>query len=164
MVSLDYRFNSNVMVYARVARGFKSGGFNGRANSVAERTQYEPETVTSYEIGLRSTIANQLRLNVTAFYNDYRNFQARVSGTGLDPVTGLPSPNLSVINAGRLNIQGVEVEAAWTPVPGLLIDAQVATSTRNMRSSATSASPRRQPRLPGTGFRAALDAPSRRAI
>ena len=75
------------MVYARFATGFKSGGFNGRANSVAERTQYEPEEVNSYEIGIRSTIAGQLRLNVTAFYNDYRNFQARVSGTGLDPVT-----------------------------------------------------------------------------
>lgn len=125
MLSLDYRFNSNFMVYGRVARGFKSGGFNGRANSVAERTQYEPEEVTSYEIGLRSTIADQLRLNVTAFYNDYRNFQARVSGTGLDPVTGLPTATLSVINAGALNISGVEVEAAWTPVPGLLVDAQV---------------------------------------
>lgn len=125
MISLDYRFSPDFMIYGRVARGFKSGGFNGRANSVAERTQYEPETVTSYEVGFRSTIANQLRFNVTAFYNDYRNFQARVAGTGLDPVTGLPSPTLSVINAGRLNISGVELEAAWTPVPGLLIDAQV---------------------------------------
>ena len=125
MASLDWQFDPNAMVYARVARGFKSGGFNGRANSVAERTQYEPETVTSYELGLRSTIADQLRLNLTAFYNDYRNFQARVAGTGLDPVTGLPSPTLSVINAGALNIQGFEIEAAWTPVPGLLIDAQV---------------------------------------
>ncbi len=106
-------------------RGFKSGGFNGRANSVAERTQYEPEEVNSYEIGVRSTISGQLRLNVTAFYNDYKNFQARVSGTGLDPVTNLPSPVLSVINAGRLDIKGFEVEAAWTPLPGLLLDTQI---------------------------------------
>jgi iron complex outermembrane receptor protein len=113
------------MVYGRVARGFKSGGFNGRANSVAERTEYQPETVTSYEVGFRSTIAAQLRFNVTAFYNDYRNFQARVAGTGTDAVTGLPSPTLSVINAAALNIQGVEVEAAWTPMQGLLIDAQL---------------------------------------
>jgi iron complex outermembrane receptor protein len=125
MVTLDYRFGPNLMAYARFATGFKSGGFNGRANSVAERTQYEPETVRSYEVGLRSTIANQLRLNITAFYNDYRDFQARVSGTGLDPVTNLPSPVLSVINAGRLDIKGVELEAAWTPLPGLLLDTQI---------------------------------------
>jgi iron complex outermembrane receptor protein len=125
MATIDWQFHRNAMVYARFATGFKSGGFNGRANSVAERTQYEPEEVNSYEVGLRSTISGQLRLNVTAFYNDYRNFQARVSGTGLDPVTNLPSPVLAVINAGRLDIKGFEVEAAWTPLPGLLFDTQI---------------------------------------
>jgi iron complex outermembrane recepter protein len=125
MASIDYQFSDNFMIYARYARGFKSGGFNGRANSVAERTQYEPETANTYEIGFRSTIARQLRLNLTGFYNDYRNFQARVSGTGLDPVLNIPVAQLSVLNAGALNIKGVELEAAWTPITGLLIDAQV---------------------------------------
>ncbi|HTG63648.1 MAG TPA: TonB-dependent receptor [Sphingomicrobium sp.] len=125
MASLDYQFSPNVMVYARFAKGFKSGGFNGRANSVAERTQYEPEKVTSYEIGLRSTIADQLRFNLTGFYNDYKDFQARVAGTGLDPVTDLPSPVLSVINAGKLQIKGVELETAWTPLKEVLVDAQI---------------------------------------
>jgi iron complex outermembrane receptor protein len=125
MATLDYTFSPSAMIYARYAQGFKSGGFNGRANSVAERTQYEPEDVRSYEIGLRSTIASQLRFNVTAFYNDYRNFQARVAGTSVDPITNLPSPVLSVINAAALNIWGVEVEAAWTPARGLLFDTQI---------------------------------------
>jgi iron complex outermembrane receptor protein len=125
MATLDYSFSDNAMAYMRIARGFKSGGFNGRANTVAERTQYEPEKVTSYELGVRSTLGGNVRLNVTGFYNDYRNFQARVSGTGTDPVTGLPSPVLAVINAGQLNIWGVEVEAAWTPLPGLLFDTQI---------------------------------------
>jgi iron complex outermembrane receptor protein len=125
MATIDYSFSPNAMVYARVATGFKSGGFNGRANSVAERTEYAPETVTSYEIGVRSTIARQLRLNVTAFYNNYHDFQARVSGTSVDPVTNLPSAVLSVLNAGRLDIKGVEIEAAWTPLPGLLLDTQI---------------------------------------
>ena len=125
MASIDWQFHPNAMVYVRIARGFKSGGFNGRANSVAERTQYEPETVTSYEAGIRSTISGQLRLNATAFFNDYKNFQARVAGTGTDPVTGLPSPQLSVLNAGGLHIAGAEIEAAWTPVQGLLLDTQI---------------------------------------
>jgi iron complex outermembrane receptor protein len=124
-VSIDYTFSPNAMIYARWAQGFQSGGFNGRANSVAERTEYQPETVDSYEIGVRSTIDRQLRLNVTGFYNDYRNFQARVAGTGTDAVTGLPSPVLAVINAGKLTTWGVEVEAAWTPLPGLLFDTQI---------------------------------------
>ena len=125
MASIDYQITDDVMIYARYARGFKSGGFNGRANNPNERTQYEPETASSFEAGIRSTIADQLRLNLTGFYNDYRDFQARVSGIGVDEGTGLPSPTTSILNAGQLIIKGFEVEAAWTPIRGLLIDAQV---------------------------------------
>ena len=34
-VTLDYTVNDGVRLYGRVAKGFKSGGFNGRANSAA---------------------------------------------------------------------------------------------------------------------------------
>jgi iron complex outermembrane receptor protein len=125
MASLDWQVIPSTMVYARVAKGFKSGGFNGRANSVGESTKYDPETVWSYEAGFKTNIANQLRLNGAVFYNDYKNFQARVSGLDTDPITGLPAPKLSVLNAGKLRIQGAELEAAWTPVEGLLIDGQL---------------------------------------
>ena len=106
MVSLDWQATPDTMLYARVAKGFKSGGFNGRANTVAESTKYDPETVWSYEAGFKTTIAKQLRLNGSIFYNDYKDFQARVSGLDTDPVTGLPSPKLSVLNAGKLRHQG----------------------------------------------------------
>jgi iron complex outermembrane receptor protein len=125
MASVDYQFTPTTMAYARVAKGFKSGGFNGRANSATEATAYKPEKVMSYEAGLKTTIASQLRLNFAVFHNDYRNFQARVSGIDSDPVTGLPSPVLSVLNAGKLRIRGAELEASWTPVANLLIDAQI---------------------------------------
>jgi len=61
----------------RVAKGFKSGGINGRANTVAESTKYNPETVWSYEAGFKTTVANQLRLNGAVFDNEYKDFQAR---------------------------------------------------------------------------------------
>ena len=47
MASIDWQVLPNVMIYGRVAKGFKSGGFNGRANSATERTTYDPETVLS---------------------------------------------------------------------------------------------------------------------
>ena len=125
MATVDYQITPDVMIYGRVAKGFKSGGFNGRANTVAERTAYEPETVVSYEAGVKSTIARQLRLNLTAFFNDYKDFQARVSETAPDPITGIDVPQLTVRNAGKLQIKGVELEAAWTPIAGLLLDSQV---------------------------------------
>ena len=125
MASIDYQFSPSTMVYLRYAKGFKSGGFNGRANDAASSTEYKPETVDSFEAGLKSTIARHLRFNVAVFHNNYKDFQARVSGMATDPVTGVPEPVLSVLNAGRLRIQGAELEAAWTPVPELLLDTQI---------------------------------------
>jgi iron complex outermembrane receptor protein len=113
------------MLYVRAAKGFKSGGFNGRANSVSESTEYDPETVWSYEAGFKSTIANQVRLNGAIFHSDYKDFQARVSGLDEDPVTGIPLAKLSVLNAGKLKINGAELEASWTPIERLLLDAQI---------------------------------------
>ena len=125
MVSLDWQATPTTMLYARVAKGFQSGGFNGRANDAASRTAYDPEKVWSYEGGFKTTLLNQLRVNGAVFYNDYRDFQARVSGRAVDPTTGLPEPVLSVINAGKLSIKGAELEANWTPIDGLLLDTQI---------------------------------------
>jgi len=125
MASLDWQVIPSTMIYARVAKGFKSGGFNGRANTPSESTKYNPETVWSYEAGFKTTIANQLRVAGAVFHNNYKDFQARVSGIDDDPITGLPTPKLSVLNAGKMRIRGAELEAAWTPVEGLLIDGQL---------------------------------------
>ena len=125
MASIDWQATDNFMLYARVSKGFKSGGFNGRANTASESTEYDPETAWSYEAGFKSRIANQLTLNGSIFTTSYKDFQARVSGVDDDPVTGLPTPKLSVLNAGKLRIRGAELEAAWTPVTGLLLDSQI---------------------------------------
>jgi iron complex outermembrane recepter protein len=125
MASLDWQATPTTMLYARVAKGFQSGGFNGRANDPSTATKYDPEKVWSYEAGFKTTIVNQLRLNGDVFYNDYRDFQARVSGIATDPTTGLPDPVLSVLNAGKLSIKGAELEANWTPLDGLLLDTQI---------------------------------------
>ena len=123
MASIDYQVTPSTMLYARVAKGFKSGGFNGRANSLAESSEYKPEKVLSYEAGFKSTPIANLRLNGSIFYNDYKDFQARVAET--DNSTPIPTPLLTVLNAGKLNIKGAELEANWTPLSGLLLDAQV---------------------------------------
>jgi iron complex outermembrane receptor protein len=125
MASLDWQVTPATMVYARVAKGFKSGGFNGRANDTASATKYDPETVWSYEAGFKTTIAKQLKLNGAIFDNEYKNFQARVSGLDTDPITGLPAAKLSVLNAGKLRIKGAELEGYWTPIPDVLIDTQI---------------------------------------
>ncbi len=126
MASVDFQATDNVLIYGRVARGFKSGGFNGRANNPGEQAPYQPEVLTSYEVGMKSDwMDNSLRANLAVFYNDYTDFQARVSGLTTDPGTGLPSPELTVLNAGSLDISGAELELSYQPVQALLLDAQI---------------------------------------
>lgn len=126
MLSADYQVTPDAMVYARYAQGFKSGGFNGRANSAAESTEYQPERADTIELGAKTTwLDNRLRLNGALFHTRYEDFQARVSGLDADPVTGLPAPVLSILNAGELEIRGAELEAVLAATPNFTLDAQV---------------------------------------
>lgn len=56
----DYQLSDDAMVYARYSQGFKSGGFNGRANSATEATAYAPKPQTPSRLAPRpasSTVA-----------------------------------------------------------------------------------------------------------
>ncbi len=102
---LDYKVNDDVMIYASASRGFKSGGFNGRLTNRAQ--SFDPETLWSYEAGFKSTLAQQrVRLNMAAFYNDYKNFQ--LSRFTANPDTGAFESVFD--NAGKATIWGVEME------------------------------------------------------
>lgn len=126
MVSADYQLSSSVMLYARAAKGFKSGGFNGRANNPGEELPYEPETVVSYEAGVKTDFFDRrLRANFTVFHSLYENFQARVSRSVTSAAQPIAAPDFAVLNAGELEIQGAEIELTATPIAGLLLDAQI---------------------------------------
>jgi iron complex outermembrane receptor protein len=126
MVSLDYQATENAMFYARYASGFKSGGFNGRANNPGEDQPYDPETLQSFEIGAKTDWADgKLRANASVFYNDYTDFQARVSRVVTSPSQPVPAIDFAVINAGGLEIYGAELEVLAFPMPELRLDAQI---------------------------------------
>ena len=103
-ISLQKAFSDNVMGYVSANRGYKSGGFNGRANSAYDvlHAKYDPEFVWTYEAGLKAQSADgRRRGGITAFVSDYKDFQARVSqDVGTFPV----------LNAAELGIKGLELE------------------------------------------------------
>ncbi len=126
MVSVDYQANDDLFFYGRVAKGFKSGGFNGRANNPGEEQPYNPETVVSYEAGVKSQLFDRrVRANATVFYNDYQDFQARIGRAVTSPSQPIPSIDFAVLNAGQLEIYGAELELAANPIPGLSLNADV---------------------------------------
>ena len=107
--------NPDVNLYAKMVRGYKSGGFNVRASS-AERfaSGFKPETITSYEAGLKSMLFDRrLRFNIAGFISDYRDIQIN---TRSDPNNvGITD----VLNAGKARVKGIELDVTAEPVNGL---------------------------------------------
>ena len=70
---IDYHFAPDVMTYASATYGYKAGGFN----SVEIGSHFSPETIQSYEGGLKSDWLNHtLRVNLSLYYYIYDNFQS----------------------------------------------------------------------------------------
>ena len=107
-VGLRYEFSDNIMAYATYSTGYRSGGFNGRVNSVEEATQpYDPETVDNMEVGFKSEwMDSRVRFNASYFVMNYDDKQEELqlpsdTGTGQKTV---------VTNASEATIQGLELE------------------------------------------------------
>ena len=118
--TLTWQPSKDLTFYGKISKGFKSGGFNGRANGATEPRIFAPETLVSTEFGAKTTwLDGKLIANVAVFNNEYENFQARVSRG--DTATAV----FGVINAGKLNQQGAELELSFRPVPAFGVNAQV---------------------------------------
>ena len=105
----------NSLFYATVSKGFKAGGFNTQSalgsppvgNAPGKAALYNPELLTSYDVGLKSRFFNNhVQLNLTGFYWDYKNHQEPVlTFTNVPGVT-----NLIYNNAGKAEIYGGSVD------------------------------------------------------
>ncbi len=121
-VTVDYRASDDVNLYARSARGYRSGGFNARqSTSVANNIALIPfneEKITSYEFGAKTQLIDGLTLNGAIFYNIYEDQQATIP----IPIQGGGSFGTQVVNAGKTKYLGGEVEARWRITDAFTID------------------------------------------
>jgi iron complex outermembrane receptor protein len=125
-VALNYYPSEEVMYYGSITRGFKGGGFNGDTPSdlanYAADAEYDPELLTAYELGLKSTLLEgNLRLNAALFYYDYQD--AQVFNSIADPNTDLPQNKIE--NAESLELYGLDLDFVWRPLEALYIQGGV---------------------------------------
>ena len=108
-LGLEVRPAENVMLYGAVTAGYKSGGYN----SLSLQPAFDEETVTSFEVGVKSSLADRkVRINAAAFHYDYDDLQVAVL-----------YPDRSVVeNAARARIQGLDFELAVRPNRQLSFD------------------------------------------
>src|SRR5690606_20719123 len=117
------------MAYLSAARGYKSGGFDARANrspsyidppgppvEQAGTFEFEDERATTFELGVKTGIGARAELNVAAFLTDYNGLQT----TAFDGRIGFNVDN------GSAEVRGVEVEGRWRPTRGLMLQASAA--------------------------------------
>ena len=111
-LSARYALDDGINLWAAFSTGFKSGGFNGRGSTLnSASTPYNPETVDSVEVGVKSRLFdNRVQLNATYFYTDYSDLQVDANreiqlGTGQETF---------VTNAASATIQGIELDGIWS--------------------------------------------------
>jgi iron complex outermembrane recepter protein len=111
-INLRYFFNPDVMGYALVSRGFKSGGYDQRRQAQGNTGEFDEETSTNYELGWKSSWGNRrLQFNGSLFYVDYEDFQAQ----SFDGAT------LRVVNAGDMESYGAELELVYIPMANMTL-------------------------------------------
>jgi len=109
---LDYLLTEDVMLYGSVTTGSKSFGWSSDDLGLVDT-----EEVVTWEAGLRAQSPDRrMRLNVTAFFNDYTDLQ--INGT-------TASSAFSRTNAGDVETVGLEVEASYALTPALRLDLMI---------------------------------------
>lgn len=114
-VGLRYAISDDANVYATYNRGTKSGGFfSGQTTDPADLGPYRDETVNAYEVGAKSEFLDRrLRVNVSAFYYDYKDLQVYT----VIQRNGLPVQLFT--NASKARVYGGEAEIEARPMTGL---------------------------------------------
>lgn len=113
-VVVDWKLSDDLMTYASISNGFKSGGFIGSPSTPTRAmTSFDEETATNYEAGFKSTMLdNTLRVNGSLFYTDYQDLQVtRFSILADNPTVSFGE--FITENAASAEISGFEVEFTW---------------------------------------------------
>lgn len=115
-VGLEYQYSDDIMFFASYAQGFKSGTFNPRAESAEPAA--DPETVDSFELGMKSEWGRNLRANLTLFSLDHKDRQY-ISVLPGDTAADL---NQRLGNIGSSEARGAELEMTWVATDALNFD------------------------------------------
>jgi iron complex outermembrane receptor protein len=121
--ALSYQWTDAVMTYLQYSTGYKGGGINPRPFYNVQAVSFRPETLDAFELGLKSEIGNQLRLNVALFTNKYKDVQIQHTNCTAEFGALFGIPCLAPLNSGDADVKGGEVELFWRPVGGLQVDA-----------------------------------------
>ncbi len=111
----SYTPTDDVLFYATLARGYKSGGENiGFGNAPVSSLGYKPEDVNHMEVGTKlNLLDNKARIALSLFQTTYHNYQN----------AGFVGLQFLVNNAEEARVRGVEFDGAFALARGLVLNA-----------------------------------------
>lgn len=113
-ITLAYKPTSRINAFATYSTSFKPVGVNvaglpnlpnGRPDSTV--AVIKPEDVKSIQVGIKSTVIDNLILNLTFHNSDIKNYQTNVQSAQLGVNRGY------IANAEKVNVNGLELEASF---------------------------------------------------
>lgn len=115
-INLRYFPTPEIMTYASVSRGFKSGGYNQRRELQGLNGEFDEEIATNYEIGWKASSEDRrLQFNGTFYYVEYDDFQAQA----------FDGSSIRVTNAGSMESYGSEIEAVYVPAVNVTLSTAI---------------------------------------
>lgn len=117
-LSLEYQAAPGVLLYLATRQGYRSGGFNARAQLAYQLTPFRPEVVNDVEGGIKAdwTVGQMpVRTNLSVYYSDFKDAQRLAPNLIGGVVT------TDVVNAGSANVKGAEFEFQLAPLSVLTI-------------------------------------------
>jgi outer membrane receptor protein involved in Fe transport len=117
-ISAQWYVGESTMLYGKYGESAKSGGFVASTTIVDGFFEYDDETGTGFEFGLKTSFADgRGEFNIALFLTDYEDLQLN----SFDPVTAA-----SIIrNAGEVESKGVEIDARFAVSDAVTVGASI---------------------------------------
>lgn len=114
-IAPQFHISSDLMIYTRIATGYRPGGPNYNALPGGPHPTVGPDTTTNYELGIKGDlIADLLSIDASIYRIDWDDVQV----TAQDSCTGCLVYN---VNGGTGQIDGVELALTLRPADGLTL-------------------------------------------
>ncbi len=121
-LNLTWKPRDGLLAYATWSRGFRPGGINRQGTL----PPYDPDYLTNYEIGFKTTPIDHLRFNGAIYMQDWKAFQ--FAFLGLNSLT-------QIQNGSNARIKGIEADLNWTPTPAFTFTASGAYTDAKTRQN-----------------------------
>lgn len=119
LVTPRLKLSSDLMIYARLASGYRPGGPNATCVPLNVPCHFKPDTTRNYEVGVKGDgLDRRVSFDASVYYIDWRDIQLQVLGPN--------NAGVYYTNAGRATSKGVELSSEVLPLTGMTVSGWVA--------------------------------------